>query len=124
MLTKPVWVEIPVKDIERAVTFYGALFDKELEIVDEWVRRYANLASTDGGAGASINQTQNFDPSDKGTLSYFWVDGSLEAVLAKVKSAGGEVIIAKALISENADSGYYATFKDTEGNIIGLFSMS
>lgn len=26
-----VWVEVPVNDINRAATFYGALFDQQLE---------------------------------------------------------------------------------------------
>ena len=33
MLIRPVWIEIPVLDLERAMKFYGAVLDKELEVV-------------------------------------------------------------------------------------------
>ncbi|MDQ7026169.1 MAG: hypothetical protein Q9P01_20320 [Anaerolineae bacterium] len=103
----------------------GFFIDKKLEIVDEGVRRYANLVTPDDGrAGASINQTENFSPSDSGTLVYFQADGLISEILGKITAAGGEIIIPKTDISPTENMGYYATFKDTEGNILGIFATS
>ncbi len=97
-----VWIEIPVKDLDRALQFYQAVFGlQEAEIAADDVRRTTVLASTtpEGGAGISLNQTHNFEPSDKGTLVYFDAP----------KTSMGE-------------AGYYATILDTEGNQLALYS--
>jgi predicted enzyme related to lactoylglutathione lyase len=124
MLLRPIWVEIPVVDLDRAMKFYGTILNKQLESVDEGVRRYANLVRTDDGrSGASINQTSNFPPSATGVLVYFQAEGTMADILQKIMTAGGEIVIPQSNIVEtDASMGYYATFKDTEGNVIGIFS--
>ena len=73
----------------------------------------------------SINETSNFPPSDTGSLVYFNADGAISDILEKIAASGGEVIIPKSNIIEGDESsGYYATFKDTEGNVLGIFAMS
>lgn len=44
----------------------------------------------------------------------------LQVVLDRVVAAGGEVVEPKQ--SVDATSGYWARFKDTEGNLIGVLS--
>jgi predicted enzyme related to lactoylglutathione lyase len=79
------WVEIPVHDLERAATFYQTVFGLSAgEIDDDGVRRTLDLVNpTDsGGIGISLNQTANFEPSDKGIFIYFRSEGdSLEKVI-------------------------------------------
>ena len=71
-MIQAVWVEIPVKDLERAMQFYQALFGPEAtEVVTDEVRRTSTLCSgsQEGSPGISLNETKNFEPSDRGPWS-------------------------------------------------------
>ena len=118
---QPVWIEIPVKDLERAMKFYQALFALEAtEVGADDVRRTTTLYySPEGGLGVSLNQTNNFEPSDKGTLVYLDAGEDLTEHLKRVEPAGGTVVEPKTSMGE---AGYYATFRDTEGNLLALYS--
>ncbi len=122
MAVRAVWIEFPVKDLERAAKFYQAIFDCEYEAMDDGVRKIATIAqmSEDNPVGISLNQTANFEPSDKGAYVYLSTgDDDLSAALAKVEGAGGKALTEK-IFMEGA--GYYATVQDTEGNVFGLYS--
>ena len=117
-----VWIEIPVVDLERAMKFYQTLFKLEpTEISTEDVRRTTTLYYTpEGGPGISLNQTNNFEPSDKGTLVYLDTGEDLTEHLGRVEPAGGAIVEQKTSMGE---AGYYATFRDTEGNLLALYSV-
>jgi len=53
---------------------------------------------------------------------YLYVEGDLNTALNRVEPAGGKVLSPKTLIAEGM--GYWAHFEDTEGNRVGLFSLS
>ncbi|MGO8950093.1 MAG: VOC family protein [Ktedonobacterales bacterium] len=116
-----VWVEIPVRDLERAATFYQTVFGLPAgEISDDGVRRTLTLFNpTESGAiGISLNQIAGFEPSDKGVFIYFRSEGD---ALEKVTSAGGKIVQDKTSMGE---SGSFASVQDTEGNVLGLFFNS
>jgi predicted enzyme related to lactoylglutathione lyase len=119
---QPVWIEIPVVDLERAMNFYQKLFNLEpTAISTEDVRRTTTLYYTpEGGPGISLNQTNNFEPSDKGTLVYLDTGEDLTEHLSRVEPAGGAIVERKSSMGE---AGYYATFRDTEGNLLALYSV-
>ena len=122
MALSAVWIEFPVKDIERALKFYKALFDCDAKIVDDGERKTATIAeyTESHPLGISLNQTSNFEPSDKGAYVYLTAgDDDLSATLAKVEAAGGKALTGKVSMGE---AGYYATVQDTEGNVFGLYS--
>lgn len=121
MALQVVWIEIPVKDIERAVKFYTSLFGGEPEIVDDGVRKTATIMNSEKfGVGFSLDQTANFEPGDKGPLVYIWAeDDDMEAALAKVEPAGGKVISQKTSMGA---AGFYGLFQDTEGNLLTWYS--
>jgi predicted enzyme related to lactoylglutathione lyase len=117
-----VWIEIPVKDIDRALRFYQAVFQlAPTEISTDDVRRTTTLVDNTqaGGAGISLNQTSNFEPSDKGTLVYLDAGADLTNHLNRVESAGGKIIAPKTSMGA---AGNYATIRDTEGNVLALYS--
>ena len=117
-----IWIEIPVNNIERALQFYQTVFDLEpTEISTDDMRRIAVLVSTtpEGGVGISLNQTKNFTPGDKGTLVYLAVGEDLNQNLNRVESAGGKIVEPKTSMGE---AGNYATIRDTEGNVVALYS--
>ena len=116
-----VWIEIPVKDIERAMTFYQAVFNlQSTEVMTDDVRRTTTLVDTStGGPGISLNQTRDFEPSNKGVLVYIDAGEDLTQQLNRVESAGGKIVEPKTPMGE---AGNYATILDTEGNILALYS--
>ena len=117
-----VWVEIPVKDLERALAFYQAVFEfAPAETLDDGTRRTITLVNTspEGRPGISLNQTANFEPSRTGTLVYLDTGEDLTAHLRRIEPAGGSVVEPK---TSMGDAGNYATFIDSEGNLLALYS--
>jgi uncharacterized protein len=117
-----VWIEIPVKDLDRALTFYRAVFGLEpSETGDDGVRRTTTLTTTtpEGRPGISLNQTANFEPSDRGPLVYLDTGADLTPHLARIEAAGGQVVAGK---TSMGDAGNYALFRDSEGNVLALYS--
>lgn len=123
-MIQAVWIEIPVKDLERAMQFYQTLFELEATpILDEGVRRTTTLTNTTegGGVGISLNQTANFEPSNKGPLVYLSTNEDIPGYLARVEAAGGKIVEGKTSMGE---AGHYATILDTEGNMLALYSFA
>ncbi len=118
------WVEIPVKDIERAGKFYQTVFGLAAkEVYNGDVRRTLNLFydETMAKPGISLNQTASFEPSEpgKGLFIYFDCGEDLTPTLNRVEAAGGKIIMGKTSLGSD---GFYAPILDTEGNSIGLYS--
>lgn len=117
------WFEIPVKNMERAMTFYEAVFDCKLErhqmgpIDMGWFP----WDHEKGGAGGSLVKNEEFyTPSENGVQVYFSSE-DVKIELARIKKAGGEILQSKTLISP--EIGYMALFIDSEGNRIALHSL-
>lgn len=122
-MLQAVWVEIPVRDVERAAKFYQSLFDlPTTEFFQDDVRRTTVLvnSSEEGSPGVSLTQTQNFDPGEHGPLVYLDTGDDLTDHLNRVEPAGGTVVERKTSMGA---AGYYATFRDTEGNLLALYSV-
>lgn len=121
-MIQAVWIEIPVKEIERAANFYQVVFELEpTEIGTDGIRRFTTLVNTtsEGRVGISLTQIDNFEPGDKGPLVYLDASEDLTHHLQRVEPAGGKVIASKTSMGE---MGNYATFLDTEGNLLALYS--
>lgn len=117
-----VWIEVPVKDFDRALKFYHAVFElAPSEILDDGVRRTTTLfnASDNGAPGFSLNQTANFEPSDKGPLVYLYLGDDLAPILDRVTANGGAVVEGKTAMGS---AGFYATIRDSEGNLLALYA--
>ena len=120
MELKPMFIEVPVKDIERAVRFYGTVFGVTPEIHADDVRRTAVLNDGSTGTGFALNQTADFEPSDHGPLVYLHVSEPLDALLARVERAGGKIVRAPESMGEGM--GPYAMFADSEGNVFAFYA--
>jgi uncharacterized protein len=116
------WVEIPVKNLERAIGFYQTVFKlPEPQIIADEVRRISILATPtpEGKPGVSLNQTPNFEPSDKGTLAYFYIEDELSQTLQAAETAGGKIVEPG---TPRGNNGYFALVLDTEGNLLTIHS--
>ncbi|TAM94848.1 MAG: VOC family protein [Chitinophagaceae bacterium] len=120
------WVEIPVKNFDRAKKFYETIFNIDMPLVPMPRGKYAvfPLDKNALGAGGAIVEGNGYEPSQNGAIVYIdRGDKDLAIPLSKVEKAGGKVILEKIKNSENEGTGFIAQFIDTEGNRIGLHSM-
>lgn len=119
------WAEIPVADYERAKTFYEAVTDSQMYKMDagEGCKSAGFAREEESFGGACILQAPDFTPNTDGVLIYLNAGDDVEGMLKRAADAGGEVVIPRQAIGE-ADSGYFATFTDSEGNTIGLYGSN
>ncbi|MCO4250518.1 MULTISPECIES: VOC family protein [Pseudarthrobacter] len=115
--------EIPSDDKERANTFYQSAFGWTLTPMQEMDYTIAITTPSDEQTGmpsapGAINGAL-FPRTDNLKTPIITIDvEDVDAALAQVESAGGTVAQAKDAVP---GMGYYAYFKDTEGNTLGLW---
>lgn len=116
------WFEIPVKDFDRAKTFYAAVLGGDIQEMPHPAFRYGMLPCDmqNGGIGGGLVQGEGFEPSMFGALIYLNGGDDLSVALGKVEPAGGTILMPKTSIGPN---GFMAHFTDTEGNKVALHSM-
>lgn len=116
------WFEIPSKDFSRAVTFYKAVLNVEIEEADFFGTKMGFLPSDGKNVSGAIVYGDDYKPSSDGVLAYLNGGNDLQPMLSRVEANNGKVIVPKTLISE--EMGYFALFIDTEGNKLGIHSMN
>lgn len=117
------WFDIYVEDMDRAVNFYQAVLNQQLEKMEDPTGETQMMSfpadmSVYGAAGALV-KSNHTRPGAGGTMIYFSV-ADCAAEEARVEAAGGKVIRPKFSIGE---FGWVSLCADTEGNIFGLNSM-
>lgn len=116
------WVEIPVSNMQRALTFYQSVFNIVLQVQDFGGLQMAFFPffeNTIGSGGALVKYSEYYKPSQDGVLIYFTAfSGDLSIELKRVEASGGKVLIPKRQIS--LEHGYMGVFLDSEGNRIAL----
>jgi predicted enzyme related to lactoylglutathione lyase len=119
------WFEIPATDLDRAATFYETIFGLELIPMDlaQIRMRMFPIDNPETGIGGAVVYAEGFYQSSEtdGPLIYLNANPDVQAVLDRVESAGGKIIVPKTEIGP--DYGYMGIFIDTEGNRIGLHSV-
>lgn len=117
------WFELFVSDFDRAKRFYEAILDTKLEDVamEGAPMSLFPCAMAEGGIGGSITQMDGHKPGPGGTRIYLNVEGDLDGVLARAPAHGGAVIQPRTSIGEH---GFIGIIQDSEGNHVGLHSMS
>jgi predicted enzyme related to lactoylglutathione lyase len=108
--------EIPARDLERAARFYREVFGWTVEPLPWEGHPYYKIR---GVAGASLGG--GIVPAGEGyehPLLVIHVDGELEAWIERIVEAGGTVAQPPARVG---DFGTFAKFRDTEGNVLGLW---
>lgn len=122
-MDKIVHFELPADDVSRASTFYSGVFGWGMQEVPDM--KYTMIHTVDidektqtpkeAGAinGGMFKRTADL-PVTVVTIDVSDIDAALE----KVKAAGGSVVREKVSVGP---MGFIAYFKDTEGNVVGLF---
>jgi uncharacterized protein len=115
------WFELPVTDIDRAVTFYRTILGTGLaEIAEADDRRFAMFPAEDGVSGAVV-QGEGYVPSTEGALIFLNAGDVLERVVNRVEAAGGRVLLRR---MDMGDWGVAAFIVDTEGNKVALHATA
>ena len=119
------WFEIYVDDLTRAKTFYEAVFEVNLEVLgdpdDSSIQMLAFPSDMEKyGATGALVKMEHVIAGGGGTLVYFACDDcAIEA--ERAKAAGGLIQRPKMDIGEY---GFICLVLDSEGNMIGLHSMT
>jgi hypothetical protein len=123
MMTNAInWFEIPATDFQRAVKFYGAIFETSLQHVRMDGFDMGMFPYKQGeGIGGAVVTGEGYEPTTTGAVVYLNGGDDLNGVLNRVESAGGKILSPKFSIGEN---GFCAFFVDSEGNKVGLHSMN
>lgn len=117
------WFEIPVLDIERAQRFYETLLDAPMKREQMGTHTLALFRpGTRGVGGCLVAGNGTPWPASIGSLVYLNAEPSLDAVLSRVEAAGGRVATPKAELPDGM--GVFAHITDTEGNRVGLHSLT
>jgi predicted enzyme related to lactoylglutathione lyase len=116
------WFEIYVQEMARAKAFYQTVFSVELtRLENPDLEMWAFAMQPDGyGASGALVRMPGFASGDNSVLVYFsCADCAVQA--ARAASAGGRIHKEKMSIGQY---GHIALIVDSEGNMIGLHSMS
>ncbi len=113
------WFEIPSTDFDRAVHFYESALDVKLQR-ENIGAPMAVFNHEDPATGGCIVQSPSMEPSTKGAMVYLNARPTVDAVLERVKRAGGKVEGPAVKLPQ--EIGYIGFFTDTEGNRVGLHS--
>jgi predicted enzyme related to lactoylglutathione lyase len=116
------WFEISVADIARAKKFYEAIFSIKMDESEMMGMKMAffPMENMNGKVSGSLVQGPYHKPSADGAKIYFNANPDLDAIVAKIETAGGTVTMPKTKITD--EIGYMANFIDTEGNGVALHS--
>ena len=123
-MDRVVHFEIPVDDLERAQSFYGAIFGWELFTTPIGDGEYTLVTTTPvdesmrptepGGINGGMMQRSDSTPNPVITIGVASIDDALK----QVEASGGTVVTPRTPIPE---MGAFAYFADPEGNVMGLF---
>jgi uncharacterized protein len=127
-MNKVVHFEIPSEDRERAKKFYATVFDWQTQDMpyQDAGRAQAYTAAITAPVdenymlkepGAINGGITEKDEAIKAPVVTIEVP-SIDAHIPKIEAAGGKLVTPK---GEVPDMGYYAYFKDSEGNTMGLW---
>ncbi len=125
LFNKVVHFEIHAADPERAVKFYTSAFGWDIKKWEGGAMEYWLIMTcpenTPGGINGGILRRKGEAPVDGCAVSGYVCSMNVEDIdvtMKKVMNAGGTVAMPK---FELAGVGFMAYFKDTEGNIFGLW---
>ncbi|MEJ8559972.1 VOC family protein [Yoonia sp. GPGPB17] len=114
--------EIPVVDLDRAISFYGRVFNIvfDRQFIDGYEMAFFPRADDQPGASGALAKGDAYKPSQNGCLLYFDVD-DIDKVLELAKAEGARVLYPKKDIGAG---GTVAEIEDSEGNRIALNAVN
>ena len=118
MVNTIVWADIPVTDMERARTFYAAVLQAEVPLMDGAGGDVALLPAEEGGVSADLVRSENNQPGATGCTVYLDSGGDPEGMLERAVAAGGQLVMPVSDMGPVV--GFIGFFLDSEGNRLGV----
>lgn len=126
-MDKVVHFEIPVDDVNRAKEFYGAIFGWDLQDYEMGGGTYTILQTVavderqmpkePGAINGGMMRRSAETPNPVITIQVDAIDDALK----KIEAGGGSVVTPR---TEIPNMGWFAYFKDPEGNTMGLWETA
>ena len=119
------WFEIPTVQLDRAQTFYEAVLGCSLRRETMGPSEgtvFPYDPAMDGVGGALMCGPTAPAPGSGGTLVYLDASPSLDAALARVTGAGGQIALPRQALPPGV--GYFAHIVDLDGNRVGLHALA
>jgi predicted enzyme related to lactoylglutathione lyase len=125
-MDKVLHFEVPVDDAERAKEFYRSTFDWQLNDADMGggnvyttvtttpIDDQSRMPTEPGAINGGLMRRTSDTPAPVITIGVDAIDDALK----KVEAGGGSVVQPR---TEIPDMGAFAYFKDSEGNVLGLW---
>jgi hypothetical protein len=115
-----VWADIPVKDMQRAMEFYGHVTGQKITAMPGTNDTVALISGPEGSDEriVSADLYVGGTPSHDGPTIYLGSNGNIDAMVARVPEAGGKILQEKAFMGDMV--GWIAFVEDSEGNRIGI----
>lgn len=117
--------EIPADDESRAREFYSSAFGWQVSVMPEMSYSMIKTTPTDATGMPSVAGSINggmFHREGDLTSPVVTVDvDDIDAALEKINSLGGTTVLAR---QEVGTMGWAAYFRDTEGNVVGLWQSA
>jgi predicted enzyme related to lactoylglutathione lyase len=126
---KVVHFEIPADDVDRAKNFYGSIFGWDLQTMPMGESEYTTVRTTavdeqtqlptEPGAinGGMMQRDARITTAPVITIDVDGIDDSLK----QIEDKGGSTVVPRTPI---AGMGAFAYFKDSEGNVMGLWETT
>lgn len=115
-----VWVDIPARQLDRAIRFYTAVLGAAVEKQQYSTFSIGLLPHTEGSITGCLSQSAADLPGQSGPLIYLNCSGRLDDAIAAVEANGGQVLKPKHQIGPY---GWRAVILDSEGNRVALHSQ-
>ena len=121
-MDKVVHFEIPYDDLDRVKKFYSGVFGWKINTIPEMHYNIVHTVEVDEKFMPKVAGAINggiMKKTDKITSPVITIDvKNIDEYLLKIEELGGIVVKEKIQVG---DMGFVAYFKDTEGNILGLW---
>jgi predicted enzyme related to lactoylglutathione lyase len=127
-MRKVVHFEIPADDLDRAKTFYGSVFGWDLQTMAMADGEYTSVVTTPvdeqtyaptepGAINGGMRQRDERTPTPVITIDVDAIDDALK----EIEASGGSTVAPRTAIP---GMGAFAYFKDSEGNVLGLWETT
>jgi predicted enzyme related to lactoylglutathione lyase len=131
------WFEIPAYNFEQALDFYSKVFKFTIEQKNFGSVPYGIMYEEGTGISGAIMKVKEKLLPNAGPVLFFRV-ADMSETIRRIRMLGGEILKEKSIIkNETPDGksiipknlidnahGYYALFRDPEGNKMALYSNS
>ena len=119
------WFEIGTANLKTATAFYEAVLGSKMRLENMGPSEgavFAHDEAAQGTGGALLCGPTAPTPGASGTLVYLDASPSLDAVLARVIKAGGQIAMPRQALPPGL--GFIAHITDLDGNRVGLHALA